>query len=409
MTVVPAPEAVPRGRLEVSHRTGFWFAAVAFTILMAFGTAPTPLWPLYAAHDGFSTTTLTVAFAMMVIGASVAFACFGHLSDLFGRRVVAASSLVVAIVASVTLALWPELPGLLLGRFLNGISTGLMASTATVYLHDLHGHARPHRASSPLPAVVSTMATLGGLALGPLVAGCVAQWSTDPLLITQAGFGVALLLCLGLVLVTPETLERRTVAKSRFSLVHRGHLGFSAASGTAFFSFAILGLLSAMGAKVLQDELHLGSHFMAGFAPFLMFGASALGLLLLWSFSVGQTLVAGMVVAPIGLALVVVSLVHPLLWLYLLALVLAGAGCGALFKGGVGRTHSVAVPHARAGVLATFFVIAYLGMGLPPILFSLTLASAGLAAAMAVFAVVLSIGAVIAATIGARWRAVEQG
>ncbi|MFI5756414.1 hypothetical protein [Streptomyces sp. NPDC051569] len=79
----------------------------------------------------------------------------------------------------------------------------------------------------------------------------------------------------------------------------------------------------------------------------------------------------GAFVFPAGLALVSVSLHHPALWLYLVAVAVAGAGAGVLFKGGVAKAASVAEPDSRAGVLAVFFVIGYIGMGLPSIIFSI--------------------------------------
>lgn len=81
---VRAPAGLPPrapARRRASHATGFWFVAVAFTALMAFGTAPTPLWPLYEARDHFGATTVTVAYASMVVGAAGAFLGLGHLSD----------------------------------------------------------------------------------------------------------------------------------------------------------------------------------------------------------------------------------------------------------------------------------------------------------------------------------------
>jgi hypothetical protein len=107
-------------------------------------------------------------------------------------------------------------------------------------------------------------------------------------------------------------------------------------------------------------------------------------------------LVAGAVVFPVGLALVSLSLVHPALWLYLVAVGVAGAGAGALFKGGVGTVGTVASPDSRAGVLAVFFVLSYVGMGLPPILFSMALHALTIEAAMIAFAIVLSAGAALA-------------
>ena len=57
---------------RVPHNIGFWLVAAAFASLQAFGTVPTPLWPLYAARDGLGSTTVTLAFACMVVGAASA-------------------------------------------------------------------------------------------------------------------------------------------------------------------------------------------------------------------------------------------------------------------------------------------------------------------------------------------------
>ncbi|MDX3054277.1 MFS transporter [Streptomyces sp. NE06-03E] len=384
-------------RQQVSHRVGFWFAAVGFTVLMAFGTAPTPLWPLYQARDGFGSTTTTVAFAMLVVGAAAGFLTLGHLSDRFGRRRIVVPALLVAIVAALELALWPDLPGLLIGRFLDGIGVGLMGSTATSYLHDLHHQEHPERQSSSLPGVISTAATLGGLALGPLAAGVLSQWGPSPLITTQMTFAVAMSVCLVLALATPETVDRNAqVRPSRFSLMPGGTAAFASGAALGFFSFAILGLISAMGASMLHSKLGIFSPFIAGLAPFLMFGCAAAGLVLFWRLSLFKMLASGAAVFPIGLALVSLSLVHPVLWLYLVACSIAGLGAGALFKGGIGTAGTVASPKSRAGVLAVFFVLSYAGMGLPPILFSMALQRWTIETTMIVFAIVLSVSAAVA-------------
>ncbi len=53
---------------------------------MAFATVPTPLWPLYQVRDHFGPTSVTIAFAAMVVGAAATFPTLGHLSDHIGRR-----------------------------------------------------------------------------------------------------------------------------------------------------------------------------------------------------------------------------------------------------------------------------------------------------------------------------------
>jgi MFS family permease len=95
---------IKAGRGVVPHSTGFWLVTAAFVSLQAFGTVPTPLWPLYAARDGLSSTTVTLAFAVMVVGAGVSLYFFGHLSDRLGRRRIIVPALVFGIAAAVVMA-----------------------------------------------------------------------------------------------------------------------------------------------------------------------------------------------------------------------------------------------------------------------------------------------------------------
>ncbi|MEU9382104.1 MFS transporter [Streptomyces sp. NPDC048279] len=388
--------------------------AVAFTVLMAFGTAPTPLWPLYEARDHFGATTVTVAYASMVVGAAAAFLGLGHLSDRLGRRRIIVPALLVGIVASGVLIAWRDLPGLIAGRILNGVGLGLMASTATTYLHDLHHEARPERTGSVLPGIVATAANLGGLASGPLVAGAAAEWLPMPLITTQAIFTLAMAMCLVLVLSTPETVDLdlelpAAEPPSRFVLRPGGRRTFGAAGALGAFAFAILGLISSLGASVLHGTLHTDSHLVVGLAAFLMFGFAAAAQLVLGRLPLPRVLTVGAVVFPLGLVLCALALHHPALWLYLVAVSLSGAGSGLLFKGGVERAASVAEPASRAGVLAVFFVVAYLGMGLPSVLFSIALRHFAVQTAMIGFAAVLSCGAVVSVAVALRDRAPAPG
>ncbi|GAA4599661.1 MFS transporter [Planotetraspora phitsanulokensis] len=394
----PAPEA-PGRRMRVSHMSGFWAVAAAFTSLMAFGTVPTPLWPLYQARDHFGATTVTVAFAVMGVGAAGSLLALGHLSDRLGRRRVIVPALLAGIVSAVVLAAWPALPGLIVGRLLTGVAVGLMASTATAYITDLHHQARPERAGSPLPGLVATAANLGGLALGPLVAGVLAEWAPAPLATSYVLFAALMAVLLVLVLVSPETVDTELKAEARpgrFALRLGRRTAFGGAAAVGFFAFAVMGLFSSLGAIIVRGQLGITSQFVGGLAPFTVFAASALGQLVLGRLPLHRLLMTGTLLFPAGLALTALSLYHPALWLFLVAAALAGAGAGLLFKGAVTQSAVSAVPTSRAGVLATFFVVAYLGMGLPSIAFSLVIQHTALEATMIGFAVALSLGAVAA-------------
>jgi hypothetical protein len=54
---------------------------------------------------------------------------------------------------------------------------------------------------------VTTAANLGGLALGPPIAGIITEWAPLPLVATQAAFCAVMAVFLVLVLLSPETVE----------------------------------------------------------------------------------------------------------------------------------------------------------------------------------------------------------
>lgn len=389
----------PRGAMRASHASGFWFVATAFTALMAFGTVPTPLWPLYQVRDHFGATTVTIAFAVMVVGAAASFSTLGHLSDRLGRRRIIVPGLLVGILSSAVLASWPALPGLIVGRVLTGVAVGLMASSATTYLGDLYHEAHPDGGGSSLPTLVATAANLGGLALGPLVAGALAAWAPAPLVTPYVLFAVVMAILLVLVLSSPETVDTELRAQDRpvrFALRPGRRAAFASAAAVGCAAFAVMGLFSSLGAIIVRGRLGITSPFVVGLAPFTNFAASAVAQLALGRLGQRRLLTLGTLLFPAGLALTAISLYRPALWLFLTAAALAGAGAGLLFKGAVSQSAMAAEPASRAGVLATFFVIAYLGMGVPSIAFSIVIQHAAIQPTMIGFAAILSAGAIVA-------------
>jgi hypothetical protein len=212
-------------------------------------------------------------------------------------------------------------------------------------------------------------------------------------------FGVLMVVQLGLVMASPETVDASMAELDRpvrFALRPGFGVVFGAAAALGFFAFAVMGLFSSLGAIIVRGELGITSYFVAGLAPFTALAASSIGQVAVGRASQAVVLRLGTVLFPVGLALTAVSLYRPMLWLVLVAAALAGSGAGLLFKSAVTQTVIAAEPASRAGVLASFFVISYVGMGLPSIAFSQVIQHVALKPSMIGFAVVLSIGAIVA-------------
>ncbi|MEV4254195.1 MFS transporter [Spirillospora sp. NPDC049652] len=401
--------SLTRSRTEpATHMRGFWIAAAAFAAVMAFGTAPTPLWPLFAERDGFGPTMVTVAFAAIVVGTAAGFLLLGHLSDRYGRRVVIIPALLVTTASAVLFVVWHGLPALIVARALNGVGTGLMASTATAYLSDLHQRARPDRPLSPLPGVVAAAANLGGLALGPLLAGVLAEWAPKPLVTTFVVFAVLMTaLAAAILLDVPETVtkaDRTGDAPRRFGLRPGAGAVFAGAAGTGAAAFAVMGFFSSLSAVMVRGVLGESSVFVAGMPGFALFAASALVQLAAGGWSGTRMSGVGVVLFPAGLALTVLSVYRPSLGEFLAAAAITGAGAGLLFKAALAEAAESARRESRAGVLAVFFAVAYVGLGLPSIAFTVAQKHVGLHASLLWFAVLLSAAAGIAVVVARRAR-----
>jgi MFS family permease len=349
--------------LAVSRRLGYWSVAFAFVAVMAYSAVPAPLYVLY----GFSSLTITLVFSTYAVGVVGGLFLAGHVSDWYGRRTVLVPALALALLSGVFFVFFRDAVALSVGRFLNGVSVGAVTATATAWLQELSA-GPPRRAQA-----VATGANLGGLGLGPLMAGLLAQWVTSP---QTVPYLVSLaLIALGLVLVVfaPETREplrpRPRYRPQRVSVPPGDRAVFFAACAAAAIAFAGFGLFTSLAPSFLAGTLHHGSRALSGAAACAVFGAAVAAQLATAARPPREVLTGGLAAELIGLTLVVTAvwLPSPSLWMFLLGGVVSGAGGGLLFKGALGTAAGLASDEDRAEVLAGLFLGGYLGLSVPVI------------------------------------------
>ena len=156
-----------RRRTAVPRRVAFWLLAFVFTATMLGTTLPTPLYDIYQAQWHFSPAIVTVIFAVYAAGVLAALLLAGRASDQAGRKPVLAVALGCGALSTVVFILAPNVGVLFAARILSGLSAGLMTGTATATLTELIPASASRRAS-----LVATAVNMGGLGLGPLIAGC---------------------------------------------------------------------------------------------------------------------------------------------------------------------------------------------------------------------------------------------
>ncbi|HLY48393.1 MAG TPA: MFS transporter [Solirubrobacteraceae bacterium] len=396
-----------------SRRGGLWFwaVAVAFTVVMAFTTAPTPLWSGFAHHDRFSSLTITIVFAVYAVAVALSLFLAGHLSDWYGRRRMVALGLALNVIAAVVFVVWPELPGLFVARIVSGLGVGVVTATATAWLAELDAARRPPRGRGRAQ-IVAAAANLGGLGLGGLVAGVLAQSAGDPLTLPFLVLGGSMALALIAISFAPETRSsppaRPRYRPQRVSVPAGSRARFFAAGVGAAITFALFGLITSLAPSFLATTLHQPSRALAGAVSFAMFAAAAIAQTMTGARPPQQLLARGIPALLIGIALLTVAvwLPTPSFGLFLVGDLVAGAGGGLMFKGGIGTVSEISLPEHRAEALAGLYLAAYIGLAGPVIGLGALTQIASTRVSLLVFSGLLALG-IVAATrtlLGGRGR-----
>ena len=365
------PRSRPQPRPETRsrrHNAAFWIVGYTFAVTMAFSALPTPLYVLYQARDGFSTFLITVIFAAYAVGVVASLFLAGHLSDWAGRRRMVLLAVLVNMLSGVLFLLWPATVGLIVARLVSGVSVGMLTATATAYLSELHAAARPGAGRSR-SEIVATAANLGGIGLGPLLAGLLAQYLGHPLVLPYLVAEALMLIGAVALAVVPETAavppRRPAYRPQRVTVPAAQRPLFLAAATAAGVVFALFGVFTSVAPSLLAGVLHNDSHAVAGAVAFAVFGAGAAAQIVLSRAARRTQAGLGLAALIAGLAMVTAAAWLPSFWLLLAGGIVAGAGAGAAFRGTVATVISITPPQMRGEGLAGLFLGAYVGLAIP--------------------------------------------
>jgi MFS family permease len=388
MTVTATRSTTPARRL------GPLLAAYAFAVTMAGTTLPTPLYPIYRNEFRFSQFLVTVIFATYALGVIVALLLFGNASDSIGRRRAMLPGLILSALSAVAFLLAHGIGLMLLGRVLSGLSAGIFTGTATVAVVEL---AKPENKSRA--TLLATVANMGGLGCGPLLAGVLAEYARAPLRLPFVVHLALLVPAVVAVLLLPETVENPTrfrFALQRPTIPAQVRTVFIRGAIAGFAGFAVLGLFTAIAPSFLGEILGVHNSAAVGAVVFAVFAASTLGQLALERIPRSRGLAIGCGGLVAGMAVLAIGLAASSLLLLVTGGCIAGLGQGLSFRAALGSVSAESPGDARAAVASTFFVVAYVAISLPVVGVGLLARVISLRATGLVFAVLVMLLAILA-------------
>jgi MFS family permease len=342
--------------------------AGVLAVLMATGWAANhfaAVIPVLSEREGLSTALLDGVFGVYALGLLPGLFGGGALSDRVGRPLVVLPGAAAAAVGTLVLLASHEPLGLLLGRLVVGLGAGLAFGAGTAWAADLAG---------ATGTVLAGVFLTSGFAVGPLVSGVLAEYAPYPL---RVPFVVSLVLSVAAVafaarVSVPETRSVRRAAgdpppPDPEHSVSRA-LAWSLPVAILVFASVIVTILT------LPPRLPSAydGPLLVGVAAILSLGSGILAQTLArhrgWGPRAGVT---GALFSALGFALIAAAGERISLPTFAIVCVVMGIAYGLCLREGLLDVETLTPPSHRGLVTGVFYVVTYVGFGLPLLLVSI--------------------------------------
>ena len=374
--------------------------AVALAVMFVGAIMPTPLYPLYQWAFGFSGITLTLIYAIYVLGNLVALLFFGRMADQVGRRKAILPAIGFGIASTVVFAAATGTAWLFTARALSGFSTGLGAGAATAWIAELYTGR-----GNGTAARIAASANFFGCAAGPLFSGLLAQFAPWPLRLPYLVYLVLLCAVAAAIVFVPETVMNpkrfgEASLRPRLGVPRPIRLQFVSPAVSGFATFSLIGFYAALIPNLLAESLHQSAPTVAGAIVCEVFGIAAITILsTAWLGSQAAMFSALALLVPAAWLLVGAELARSLP-LLLVAAALCGVAGGLGYRGSLEVTNRIAPTDQRSEVVSSYLIALFAGNSVPVIGIGALSAMAGALTAHVTFAAVITVLAAIAAWAG---------
>ncbi|WP_439098165.1 MFS transporter [Mycobacterium europaeum] len=352
------------------------------------------LMPVLSVRQQLSPATLDVIFGVYALGLLPGLLVGGRASDAFGRRSVALAGSATAVAGTIAMLCSQQYDALLIGRLIVGLGVGLAMSSCTAWASDLNG---------PAGAAAAGAALMAGFAIGPFAGAVIAAAGPAGI---RLSFGIAAAVGVAAMSVVVVTARHSGAAARSTTEVWEpptpAEQGVAPALSWAMplapwvFASATLGFIAIPG----RVHTGLAAPLAAGTATLMVNGVSGLIQVLARARRWGpQAGTAGAALAALGYA--VTALAPPAIPLALGVplFVMLGCASGLCLREGLIDLEAAAPKRLRGGLVGAFYVVTYIGFGLP-----LILATVGRTVSTAILAVMAALALLTAVSRAVRLR-----
>ncbi len=348
---------------RLTGRPAVFVLASVTVALLASSAAPTPLYAIYQAQWRFTPITTTVVFGVYAIAVLAGLLILGKLSDHVGRRPVLLTAIAVQAIALVIFGTATGVPALLLARVVQGLSTGAALGAIGAAMLDI---------DSELGTFANAVAPGMGTASGAILSALAIRFLPEPTHVIYFALIAVLTLQAAAIVAMRETVSRAAGALASLrpdvSLPRALRGPVLTAAPVLFAVWALAGLYGALGPALVHSLTGSGDVVLGSLSLFVLAASAVVAIIVLRRATARTVMAFGSLALVVGVAVTVVAVTAGWTVVFFAGSVIAGAGFGSGFQGGIRTVVPLAAAHERAGVVSLLYVVSYLGLGLPAVL-----------------------------------------
>lgn len=351
-----------------------------------------PLYFIYAAEWHISTTQIGYAFIAYMVGVVFSLLFFNTSTSKYGFKKVVMTGLFICIGSLIYSALAPNIWHLCLARFLIGISSGLLSTSTIIGL----GLKFPFK-NKVNAGKISSVITVFGFGLGPLVGGILADHSAYPLstpywIIAAVSF---VTLCLSPLIkyqhIPPAKIAKTKIWNTPTDLLNKKN--FYPCAITACCAFAVFSLYAALAGTFISELPLKQSATLTGISISIILFISTLTQFCLKGLHEAKSLVWGLSCMLLGcFCLIMAQYTSSIIWL-MISILMIGLGHGLALNPAyyfIGLMSQKENP----AIFSTFLLIAYQGTIWPILLSSIIIDHYGVMASLITFSVLILVAVI---------------
>lgn len=360
-----------------------------------------PMFAVYRSQFGISAADVSAALVAYLVSLIVCLGPCGRLADSLGRRKVAVPGLVGGAVASLVLSQVDSVTPLVVGRALQGASSGVALAALGALAIDLSAR----RFAAVGVGVVSISPAVGSAA-GALISGVALPRLVNPTVTIYLCAALALGVCaLAVALVEEDRAARPKVASAwpTLAVPRRVAVAFVPAALAAAAAYNLGGLSQALSPAIVTEHFGSPSSLVAAISvAAAQITSPAAAMAHRWRSR--AALSAGCIVLLLSVAAIAGAIVFDCLTAYVVASATGGLGFGLALAGGTRLLIDRCHPHERAATLALLYMVAYTSSAVPILIVALVVDSVGLVGVCFAYCVVIAAAAGASATLAVRRR-----